>query len=321
LSKQPRVSACESSRDPSAVSIPRIRLVSEADAEQTSRALDQALGEIGFVGVTDSGMPSSLLDDTFAQTKAFFRRSEADKTQFGYRSAGENFGYQSVGQEHLDPAKPADIKQTFTMRNIERFAANDARWPSQAFYDCMRQFHAAAIAIAARLETHLADTLKVAPDYFSTCHSGENVSLRLLHYPAVEPSKLSAGQLGAGEHTDYGLLTLLFQHEIGGLEVLSKNNQWCSVAYEPNLIVVNSGDLLERWTNGRYCSTRHRVPPQTEGQERFSIALFIDPDSNTDVRPLASCVSAAHPARYAATTAGEHIQSKINASHKTRFGA
>ena len=303
------------------MSLPRIQLVSEADDEHTGRALDRALAEIGFIGVTDCGMPPALLQDAFAQTKAFFRRSEEDKAQFGYRSASENFGYQSLGEEHLDPTKPADLKQTFTMRNIERFAASDPRWPSHEFYNCMREFHAAAIAIAARLETLLANNLDVAADYFSACHSGENVSLRLLYYPAVNADGLSAGQLGAGEHTDYGLLTLLFQHEIGGLEVLNKANQWRSVAYEPNLVVVNSGDLLERWTNGRYRSTRHRVPPQTAGQERFSIALFIDPDSDTDVRPLASCVDEFHPAQYPATTAGEHIQAKINASHKARFGA
>ena len=173
--------------------------------------------------------------------------------------------------------------------------------------------------IVQQLEARLAASLKVDSDFFTASHSGENVSLRLLHYPATNSADLQPDQLGAGEHTDYGLLTLLFQHEVGGLEVLDQNDAWLPIAFEPNLIIVNSGDLLERWTNGHYRSTRHRVQPQTDGTDRLSVALFVDPDSDVRVTPLASCVDASRPARFPPTTAGEHIQAKINASHRDRF--
>ena len=302
------------------MSIPRIRLPAAAHdtASQptTTRQLDKALREIGFVGLTDTGMPPELLRRVFQHTHAFFEQDATAKARYAYRSASENFGYQGLQQEHLDPSKPADVKETFTMRNIERYGDTDPRWPPGGFFQCMSEFHRAAMSIVERLERELADLLEIPPDFFTNSHSGENVSLRLLHYPTIDATSLQPEQLGAGAHTDYGLLTLLFQHEVGGLEVLNQHNEWVSVAYEPDLVVVNSGDLLERWTNGRYRSTRHRVPPQTGGRDRYSIALFVDPDSAVEITPFASCIDAEHPCEYLATTAGAHIQAKITASHR-----
>jgi len=84
--------------------------------------------------------------------------------------------------------------------------------------------------------------------------------------------------MGAGAHTDYGLLTLLFQDHVGGLQVKDKNDEWADVTPIEEAIVVNSGDMLERWSNDRFKSTVHRVQPKLGHQERLSIAMFFDPD-------------------------------------------
>lgn len=309
------------------MSIPTVRLTppdsqgkdNARESKGLSHQIDAALSEIGFVGLTGTGMPAALVDAAFTHARAFFERSESDKANYAYGSASENFGFQGLQQEHLNPTKPADVKETFTMRNIGRYTADDPRWPSQAFYHCMHQFHAAALAVVQRLEQPLANFLGIADDFFTERHTGENISLRLLHYPATNEAELLADQMGAGEHTDYGLLSLLFQHRVGGLQVLNRNQQWVSVDYERDLVVVNAGDLLERWTNGRYPSTRHRVPAQTGDQDRYSIALFVDPDSAVEVSPLASCIDSERPQRYAPTTAGAHIQEKITASHRAQL--
>ena len=155
--------------------------------------------------------------------------------------------------------------------------------------------------------------------YFTRLHSGEAVSLRLLCYPPVNAANLQPGQLGAGAHTDYGFLTLLFQDNVGGLQVQDKTGAWIDVPPIPGAIVVNSGDLLERWTNRRYRSTLHRVVPSDATRTRYSIAMFIDPDPDAEVSVLPSCVDNARPALFPPITAGAHLQSKLEASHKGRF--
>ncbi len=291
----------------------------EAARRQLGQAIDAALSQTGFMSVTHLGIDDHLLREVFSASRRFFSSSIEEKRRVAYRSASENFGYQGIAEEHLDPSKPADLKETFTMRNVLNAPLASHRWPSVGFQQLMHEFYRAALEGAWRLQRVIADTLSLEPDFFTRCHTGENVTLRLLYYPASGVDHVEDEQLGAGEHTDYGLLTLLFQDEVGGLEVFNAAQQWQTIPYIEGAIVINAGDLLERWTNRRYRSTLHRVRPMIGQQERYSIALFADPDSATPVSVLDSCVTASRPAGFPPITAGEHLQQKIEASHHARF--
>lgn len=284
-------------------------------------AIHDSLSDLGFMQISDFGIDNALLKEVYDQSRAFFREDKATKLRCQYRSASENFGYQGLQQENLDPSAPADLKETFTMRNIINKEIDDERWPSIEFKEVMQRFYANALEAGHVLQRAMASYLNLEKDFFSSTHSGESISLRLLYYPAQSPELIKERQLGAGAHTDYGFLTLLFQDKVGGLQVLNHNNQWQNVEPRDNTVVVNCGDLLERWSNGFYRSTLHRVAPITQNNERLSIAMFFDPDSPTWVEPLPSFVSDEHPCKYTATTAGEHIQEKIQATHKHRFKA
>lgn len=294
---------------------------SSADVAALAAEVDGALSDIGFMMITGLGIDEALITRVYDTSKAFFTGPAAVKHQCAYRSAAENFGYQGLEQENLDPAAPADIKETFTMRNILNRPLDDARWPDAEFRDLITRFYSMVLHAGYDIQRVLARALDLPADYFTRVHNGENVTLRLLYYPAAGVEDIAPGQLGAGAHTDYGLMTLLFQDQVGGLQVLNKQQQWIDVPPLKGGIVINSGDLLELWTNGRYKSTLHRVQPQIGGGERLSIAMFIDPDSATRVEVLDSCVDASHPARFAAITAGEHLQQKIEATHKQRFAS
>ena len=300
--------------------VPLIDLTAhQGDTDRATEAVDNALAQIGFMVVRKAGIDPTLLQSVYSASKAFFTGPKAAKNACRYLSAEENFGYQSLGQENLNPDAPADLKETFTMRNIINRPPADERWPSPEFRDLMQAFYTQALSAGEHLQRILCSALKLDGDYFARCHSGENISLRLLYYPATETDRIEPEQMGAGAHTDYGLLTLLFQDDVGGLQVMDNQQQWQDVAPVADGIVINSGDLLERWTNGRYRSTPHRVQARIGDRDRLSIAMFIDPDSNTQVEALASCVSAENPAKYPITTAGEHIQQKLDASHKNRY--
>lgn len=286
-----------------------------------SKAVDQALSEFGFMAVRNLGLSADGISNVFDAAKDFFEGDSEVKNRCAYLSASENFGYQGMAEEHLDPSAPADLKETFTMRRLNQRAPDASRWPDEVFAQLMTGFYARCLEASFRLMHVIATALGLPPEFFAQHHSGENVTLRLLHYPAVDPDAVHPGQLGAGAHTDYGLLTLLFQREAGGLEVQQADGRWLPVAADPDLIVINAGDLLEVWTNGHYRSTRHRVQPKTGNSARQSMAMFVDPDSRTEVAPLDSCISAGRPRRFSPTTAGAHLQSRIEASHKARFDA
>jgi isopenicillin N synthase-like dioxygenase len=292
----------------------------EGDSQRNiQRAIDQALAETGFMSVKNLSVDQRLLHEVYAASKAFFNGPDETKRRCAYLSASENFGYQGLAEENLNPQAPADLKETFTMRNILHRPVDDSRWPAKEFRELMCAFYANLLEAGYTLQRTLANTLGLDEDFFVRCHSGENVTLRLLYYPATGVDHIAPGQMGAGAHTDYGLLTMLFQDQVGGLQVLDKQQQWQDVDPIEQAIVINSGDLLERWTNGRYTLTLHCVVPKIGDRDRLSVVMFLDPDSSTQVSALESCVDEANPPRQLPITAGEHLQQKLDASHKDRY--
>ena len=156
-------------------------------------------------------------------------------------------------------------------------------------------------------------------------------ALRLLHY-APQKSDVENGVFGAGAHTDYGmqqvhqyacrwiydvvivgLLTLLSTDDNPGLEIFYEGH-WHSVPVRKDAFVVNIGDMTERWTNGLFRSTRHRVVNKS-GTERFSAPFFYEPNFDCLVKVFQSCVSEDHPSRYPPTTSGQHLLDKYRKTH------
>ena len=139
-------------------------------------------------------------------------------------------------------------------------------------------------------------------------------------------------QLGAGAHTDYGTITLLFSDGVAGLQLFDQAlGIWRDVVVAAGDVLVNTGDLMSLWSNGLYPSTLHRVLPRFQKPDRYSIAFFVDPDSSTRVSALPSCLAEkqerqdrkerkesrdAHPTTTKVVVAGEHIQARIEASQR-----
>ena len=131
--------------------------------------------------------------------------------------------------------------------------------------------------------------------------------MRLLHYPPVarETFAQKKGQVRAGEHSDYGSITLLFQDERGGLQVESPNGTFVDATPIPDTIVINAGDLLARWSNDTIKSTKHRVvepprPPE-DGDTypaRYSIAYFCNPNFDRFIEAIPGTFNESRPKKY-----------------------
>jgi isopenicillin N synthase-like dioxygenase len=276
--------------------------------------VQRALSESGFMYARGHGIEPAQIGRAFAIASRFFALPLDRKMQFAYGSVAANFGFQGVEGESLDPRSKPDLKEAFTMRNARAWAAQADRWPDSEFRDMALELYDEGLATAYRILAILAASLDLPAHFFAERHLGENVTLRFLHYPANLPTR-SSDQLGAGAHTDYGSITLLFQDDVGGLELLGADGQWHFAPPVADAVVINTGDLMERWTNGRFRSTVHRVRPIAGSRDRYSIALFVDPDSAVEVECIPSCVRPDAPARYPPITAGEHIRQKIEATH------
>merc|ERR1712110_223765 len=187
------------------------------------------------------------------------------------------------------------------------------------------------IAISMRLLSLLGHAIALCDDCgqsesydFSPYFTQPLAFLRLLHYNATV-SAPGQGVFGCGAHSDYGMLTLLLTDDVPALQIFPRratassevevdDAQWVTVAPRPGGFIVNLGDMLERWSNDRYKSTLHRVVNLT-GKERYSIPFFFEPNYDTLVSCLPSCVSPTYPARYEPITSGQYLTDKYTSTH------
>jgi isopenicillin N synthase-like dioxygenase len=125
-----------------------------------------------------------------------------------------------------------------------------------------------------------------------------------VYYPGrAESSDKPA--FGVGPHTDFGLLTVLCQDHVGGLQVENSSGQWIEAPPIPGSLVVNVGDLLERWTDGAFRSTPHRVI-NSSAQERLSLVLAFDPNPETMI-DAADIYGDRHQAKQDAISCGDYL--------------
>ncbi|KAA8910512.1 oxidoreductase, variant 2 [Sphaerosporella brunnea] len=243
--------------------------------------------------------------------------------------------------ETLDPPnqKRGDFKQA--MNFGEFTASGEPQQPITAALSphipAIAAFSAQCAALSRRIMRLFAQALKIAPDaggkeYFTACHTSANGPsgsiMRLLYYPAAPPDFDPASDIRAGAHSDYGSLTLLFQHRNEtGLEILSPNGGWNPVPVVPEAICVNIGDLLSYWTGGLLRSTIHRVvvPKDQNGDldkaERYSMVYFCHPVDTTPLVVIPSEMVRARGGRGAndterkVLTAAEHLKSRLAATY------
>ena len=205
------------------------------------------------------------------------------------------------------------------------------------FKTVMLSFFAALKQTHSVLMSALALALNLPETYFDEyTRTGDN-TLRLLHYPSVAKSvfERNKGQVRAGEHTDYGSITLLFQDMRGGLQVQRLDGQWVDVEPIDGAIVVNAGDLLARWSNDLVRSTRHRVvePPlktgvgkegvngHGEGEEemypaRYSIAYFCNPDFDKWIEALpGTWENLEGGKKYEGVNSGDYLVQRLSATY------
>jgi len=289
------------------MSLPLIDLAG-APAPALARAIDAALRGAGFFAVTGHGAPAGVVQAAFDAGHRYFALPQADKERCHIDGWPLKRGFDPIGWQALDPGQPPDVKESFYL-GVETIGPN--QWPDEAlvpgFRVACQAYSAAMEALARRLMTLFELALDLPAGHFDAFQHHPTCTTRLLHYPP-QPATAAPGQIGCGAHTDWGALTLLAQDDAGGLQVQPQGGAWVDVPPLPGALVVNVGDMMQRWTNDRWPSTLHRVINRLSGRDRWSIAYFYDLDAEATIVPLPSCTSADRPAKYGPITAGEHLE-------------
>ncbi|MEW6492061.1 MAG: 2-oxoglutarate and iron-dependent oxygenase domain-containing protein [Cyanobacteriota bacterium] len=288
----------------------------------------QAYQEIGFMYLQYPGIPSHLMEQIFTQAQQFFALPVPIKNQLAWSNEFSNRGYVGIERERLDPNKPGDLKEAFNIGKEVYFVDKSTeeksslilnQWPCEQdnFRNTVLEFYAACTEVADKICHALALAIHLPESFFFDRHTHQNHTLRLLHYPPLNQLP-KPGQVRAGEHSDYGSFTLLFQNEVGGLEVCTTQGEWIAAPYIPDTILVNTGDLMQRWTNHVFCSTKHRVMIPSDEQvrcSRYSVAFFCHPNDDTEIACLETCTAPNRPPLYPPITAGDYLLSRLQATY------
>jgi isopenicillin N synthase-like dioxygenase len=296
----------------------------EGASAHVAKEIGAACRDVGFFYVVGHPVPPDLSADVFATAATFFALPEAKKRAVLYTAAG-NRGYVPMKGEALDPTRPADLKEAFNIGlelppdDPDLLAGRGFRaanlWPDlPGFRDTMLAYFDACHALGRLLHRAFAIDLGLAPDFFEAKLDRPMAVLRLLHYPPA-PERAELGQLGAGEHTDYGCVTLLATDGVGGLEVRTRSGDWLAAPHVHGAFVCNIGDCLMRWTNDIYVSTPHRVVSPA-GRERFSVAFFLDPNPEADIACLPGCATPERPARYRPIRGDAFLMTRLSPTYE-----
>ena len=274
-----------------------------------------ACREVGFFVITGHGVPASSIDATFAESARLFAQPADFKRAMAIDRLGSNRGYVGLGVEALDEKTAADHKEAFNLIWTDGTTRPDNVWPAlPGFRDTVQRYFDDVLAVGARLHQAFALDLGLPEHFFADKIDRPMATLRLLHYP-VPAQAMPDGQIGAGTHTDYGNVTLLATDGVAGLQVQRRDGVWLDAPALHGAFICNIGDCLMRWTNDLYVSTPHRV--LKPAAERYSIALFVDPNPDALVSAIASCVPAGESPRYAPVTTHDYLQQRFAATYGT----
>ena len=231
----------------------------------------------------------------------FFSQSNEIKSKVAAPYSGYPYGWLSQNRESLAASKgiktPPDLKESFNGGPLVvpkdigdpeayKFVYLPTLWPNlKNFRESWKAYYRAMNNLARQIMSAFAEALGLESKFFEPFIKNPISALRALHYPPTN-SFQSIGQQRAGEHTDYGCLTILLPESGSkGLEIFHKN-KWKEINVDEGCFIVNIGDLLARWTSDRWVSTLHRVVAKPNEPARKSLAFFYQADWDAKITPL-----------------------------------
>lgn len=283
-----------------------------------SAALHQAYSHTGFAYLINHPLDAQLITRLFAASRRFHALPLAQKMAIevnrwhrGYLPLNTSTNRTSSIAKSRHPNQSESLMIMHeTLPNDSAYLAGPNQWPAQlpALQPLVTAYVDNMNALCHLLTVHIEKALALAAGTLTRHFESPTTFLRLLHYPSQPPMD---GLYGSAPHTDYGFITLLAQDDTGGLQVRDPAGQWLDVPPRPDAFIMNAGDMLQRWSHGRFLSTPHRVINRS-GRERYSIAYFHDPHVDTVIEPL---VTSAQPRDFPPLRYGDYLRERLEKNH------
>jgi isopenicillin N synthase-like dioxygenase len=292
---------------------------SDAGRREVADALRSALERVGFFILVNHGVSRALIQRTFGEAERF--HDQPMEAKHAVLMNEHNNGYMAMHRYNVRTSRVSEVAKSdrneafFIKRERSpddpmalagrRFAGPN-EWPENlpGFRENLLEYTEAVDTMARGLMPSLAMSLDLPADTFDAAFAESQFSFRLSHYPPV--TEQEAGQYGIAPHTDANFMTFLAQSEVPGLQIRVGDENWLDIPYVPDSFVVNSGDMLHRWTNGRYKSTPHRALPPI-GRTRYAIPYFFGPHLDTVIECLKSCQGVDNAPQFPPITYSDYV--------------
>jgi isopenicillin N synthase-like dioxygenase len=294
---------------------------------EIAQQIDAACRDWGFFYIRNHPIDAARICELKARAQSFFALPEAEKLAIDITKSRHHRGYGAIATEQLDPSKPSDLKETFDMGfhmpadHPEVLAGKPLRGPNRhpaidGWESLFEQHYQDMHALSCTLLRAIATALGIDRDFFDQRFVEPISVFRMIHYPPRQTAT-APEQQGAGAHTDYGCITLLYQDQAGGLQVQNVHGEWIDAPPIEGTYVVNIGDMMARWSNDRYKSTPHRVISPL-GVDRYSMPFFAEPNPDTVISCLPGCQGPGNPPRYPDTTCSAYMLSRFAETYAYR---
>jgi isopenicillin N synthase-like dioxygenase len=297
--------------------------------DAAARALREVCEDVGFFYIENHGIPRELIDRAFEASRRVHAlpRERKEEIRLNPHNVGYMFTNEST-QRHSKVAvnrKPNYNESFFTLRergpdhpdvvSEKPFCAMN-RWPRDlpGFREDTLAYQDAMEALALKVVPVVARALGLPDGYMDEYFDVPYLQVRMLHYPPRDES--DPEQFGAGAHTDAGFLTFLMQREVGGLQIRRTDGVWIDAPVMPYRFLINTGDMMRRWTNERFLSTPHRVM-NVSGTDRYSIAFFFSPNLDRELACLPTCQGPGNPPKYPPISYGAYKMEFVTANYGT----
>lgn len=283
--------------------------------EEFSNSLGTSFNQTGFAIIKNHGLTEEMTKNLYATIKSFFDLDDNKKIKYYYPDLYGQRGYVIKGQEHAKGSSKGDLKEFFHIGNPVISNPKNI-WPIEVndFEKIGNEAYLTLENIGLTILESIAIYLGLERKYFTEKVKGGESIMRSIHYYPLNENDVEDGAVRAAAHGDINLITLLMGASADGLEILTKDKKWIPIISEPDQLVINVGDMLERLTNKKLMSTIHRVVnPSKEklNTSRYSIPFFMHPKPNMDLSCLDGCIDIDNPKSFDDITAGEFLEERL----------
>ena len=311
------------------IDIGEIDQANGAEIDILVQQIRQTYGEIGFSYIVNHNIDTCLVENLFQKSYEFHSLPYKAKMKIELNELHRGFIPINTSTDRNSKlelvTKPNQSESFIMMREANAddpavkkgdYLAGPNQWPIEipGFRETLTSYFDAMTKLSQKICRVISLVLGTDTESFAAEFEPPTTFLRLLRYPPHPPDTPS-NIYGSAPHSDFGCITLLAQDETGGLQVRNRHGRWIDSPYIKDSFLMNFGDMLQRWSNGLFISTPHRVI-NISGKERDSCPFFYEPNINAKISPLPNCITAENPRKFESIVYGEFLRTELQSGYE-----